>query len=239
MKNALKLLGIAAFVAVIGFSMIACDNGNGSDNPGDVSNPSGGTEVVGGENGEELEITGAQVFKATENPNGTISYTPYTGNMTLICNGVAVTITGGKLSFSLGVPDNLQTGTIPFYEGIWLYDNVTTSDSTAKGFRLSDFWMGNNRLYKGNYTSSGNNTSGTSTEESVEYVYVDKDVTINGTGKTTDTIDGLLKTENFSFELTKGWNVVYKKEVYSFNQSETKITSTMSLSIPSHLRWIL
>jgi len=33
MKNLLKFLGIIALVAVIGFSMASCDNGNGGDNP--------------------------------------------------------------------------------------------------------------------------------------------------------------------------------------------------------------
>jgi hypothetical protein len=41
MKNTIKLLGIIAFVAVIGFSMIACDDGNGDDGDGGNSSLNG------------------------------------------------------------------------------------------------------------------------------------------------------------------------------------------------------
>jgi len=39
MKNLVKLIGIIAFVAVIGFSMIACDNGSGPSRPDPNPNP--------------------------------------------------------------------------------------------------------------------------------------------------------------------------------------------------------
>jgi len=226
--------------------MIACGDGadNNGNNPGDV-NPSGGTEVRG-ENGE-LEITGAQVFLyVRNNQTGAISYTPYKGNMTLKSSWpdeVTATITGGKLSLSLEVPDNLRAIDNLFrssdYEG-----GITASDPTAKGISLYYFWNGNNHLYKGNDTFSGNRTSGTSTGEDIEYVYMDKDVTISGTGKTTtweDPVYGTGKTitKNFSLALKKGWNVVYKKSVGSGNDTNYTQTSTLSMDIPSHLRWIL
>jgi hypothetical protein len=34
MKNTIKFIGIIAFIAVIGFSMVACDNDNGNGNGG-------------------------------------------------------------------------------------------------------------------------------------------------------------------------------------------------------------
>jgi len=42
MKNFIKLLGIAALVAVIGFSMIACDSGGGGSSNNNNSGGSGG-----------------------------------------------------------------------------------------------------------------------------------------------------------------------------------------------------
>jgi len=44
MKKMYKVLGIIAIVAVIGFSMVACDNGNGTP-PGTGTNPGGSTNT--------------------------------------------------------------------------------------------------------------------------------------------------------------------------------------------------
>lgn len=50
MKNIVKLLGIIALVAVIGFSMTACDN-NGGDN--DSGNSNGGNNQGGQQGGNQ------------------------------------------------------------------------------------------------------------------------------------------------------------------------------------------
>jgi len=235
MKNLVKLIGIAALVAVIGFSIAAC--GDGADSG---SNPSGGSEII---IVDKLEISGAQVFTATVNEQTfAVTYTPYTGDMTLTTDGVNATITGGKLSFSLGIPDNLRPVASLFSD----YRSVTVNDPTAKGFTLNNFSgtvASNYYLDKSYYTVKGNGTAYTSTTEFVTYVYVDKDITFNGTGSTDAfTEDGIAitqKTENCSLVLKAGWNVVYEKIVDSGTTTSYTSTMTKSVSNPSHLRWIL
>jgi len=253
MRNFFKFLGVIALIAVIGFSMVACDNGSGDNGGntggtgGDGTNPSGGTEVVGGDNGDKLEITGAQVYYSIEDQNGTFSYKPYTRDFTLTYNGVTATVTGGKLSFTIDetqITNNLATWTSIqnslYYTGD--YDTVTPSNPTAKYFILASFSgsVENNyySLKKENQAFSGNTRS----FESVMYVYVDNAVTINGTGKTEeitydDGVTNTMKSEDFSLALKKGWNVVCTKEV--FNKTSGTNTTTMSVSNPSHLRWVL
>ena len=57
MKNTIKILGIIALVAVIGFSMIACDDGNGGG---------GGGVNFSVENSSNDAITNIKVFAVTD-----------------------------------------------------------------------------------------------------------------------------------------------------------------------------
>jgi len=232
MKNVFKVLGIIALVAVIGFLVAAC--GDGSDDSG------GGSAFLG----DTLNLSG-QVYKMKYNPNGTTTYTEYKDYLTLSDdNGGSATITGGKLSYSIETPNNLETfDNYYFYD----YDNVTISDTSAKYFSL-DFYIRDDDtgtyydLFKGNIAVNIGNTSGTQTYENVNYWYVDKDVTISGKGKTeTGTEDGYTytyKTNNFSLALKKGWNAVYQKTVFSYTATSSTGTRTVSLKNPS-LKWLL
>ena len=51
MKNRISLLGIIAIVAIIGFSMTACDDGNGSTTGGNTGGNNGGTTYKIGDTG--------------------------------------------------------------------------------------------------------------------------------------------------------------------------------------------
>lgn len=78
MKNALKLFGIIALAAVIGFSMAACDNtdggGNGTNNGGNETNNGGVvTGVTLNKKSIFLTVGGTETLKATISPsNATI-----------------------------------------------------------------------------------------------------------------------------------------------------------------------
>jgi len=244
MKNTIKIIGIIAMVVVIGFSMAACGDGAGTDYSG------GGTEVISSSG--EVTVSDWQVYTMTQNMTNftvTYTYTPYTGDMTLESGFGTATIIGGKLSFTLGTPalDSWTPDRFSYWTAILSerYDTLTASDPSVKGSLLAQDMFSTDRYYlsKGYCTFSGSLTSGTVTFEDVMYLYVDRDVTISGTGKTsTYTEEGkthTTKTENFSLALKAGWNVIYNKTVDSINSTNETATMTRSLANPSHLRWFL
>jgi len=247
MKNFVKWFGIIALVVVVGFSMTACP---AEDNDG------GGNAGIG----TKLELSG-QVYTRTFNPiNFTVTFSKYEGNLMISDNnGGNATITNGELSYTIETPNDLYLDTWnnlqdSFFYG---YDNVTASDSSAKGFVLQ-FYNHDDTYYslsKENTDTKIGNTSGSQTSESVSYVYVDKDVTITGKGKSqTGSMDEdnpnsgtyTSKTNNFSLALKKGWNAVYTKSAVSFSYppgnpsalTSATSTSTISLNNPA-LKWVL
>jgi hypothetical protein len=246
MKSVFKVLGVIALVAVIGFSMTACPTGDNDDG----GNNGGGNAVIGA----KLELSGQVYTMVTNQANYTITYPEYKGNLTLSDNiGGNVTITSGKLSYTIETPSNLVTWDYIQDDYFYNYDNVTVSDQNVKFFSPNFNKYDANTSYslsKRNMSVNIGNTSGTQTFESVMYVYVDKDVTVTGKGKTeTDTEDGRTsthKTNNFSLALKNGWNAIYTKSIYSATYpagnpsaaTSTTGTETISLSNPA-LKWVL
>jgi len=251
MKNFVKWLGIIAIVVVIGFSITACQT---DDNDGGGNN-GGGSAVIGA----KLELSG-QVYTSTFNQtNYSVTFPEYKGNLTIgDNNGGNATITGGKLSYTIETPNNLETLEDLQDHIFYSYDNVTASDSSAKGFILDFYKYDANTSYslsKSNMSVNIGNTSGTATQESVSYVYVDKDVTITGKGETrTGRMDEdnpnsgtwTNKTNDFSLAMKKGWNAVYTKSVSSTTYpagnpsaaTSSTGTETISLNNPA-LKWVL
>jgi len=216
----------------------------------DISD-SGNTEDGGdGFIGAKLELSG-QVYTRTDNWNNNPEYE---GDLTLNDNkGGTATITGGKLSYTIETPDNLQTwDTVENYlfSG---YNNVTVSDTNAKYFILDRFSKNDASasyyLNHINYTFNLGDTSGTITIEQVMYVYVDKDVTISGIGTTHIPEPPWTQTHvsnDFSLALKEGWNALYGKTVASYiypdgdpsNETSSTTNTTISLNNPD-LKWIL
>jgi hypothetical protein len=191
MRNFLKLAGVFALAAAIAFTMTACppedvdDNGGGGGGGGGVG---GGGSGSGGPTflGAKLVFSGEQVYTETYNEtNNTVTYSEYKGNLTLDDNnGGTVTITSGKFSYTIETPSNLETWDIlDFFDS---YNNVTASASSVKYFMFGGFSKydddTNTTYYLGKENRSVNigSISDMFTYEYVMYVYVDKDVTING-----------------------------------------------------------
>lgn len=260
MKNTIKLLGIIALVAIIGFSFTACDDGSGGG--GD----SGGPAFLG----ETLNLSG-QVYltKWNETANGgSLSYQAFNGNVDEFEDyyGGTGKITNGKFSYSTGTPKSSSLETIDIEDEFgWGYDNFTTSRQTVKGTVIWGFYTDDpaySYLIKSNGTETATNNSYSGTYESVIFVYVENDVTLSGKGKTEqwksdddpdfdpdyDTpYTETYTTSNFNFTLKTGWNAVHYKRNYSESvqgswENPTRYTSTgsetMSLKNPS-LRWVL
>ncbi|WP_461256300.1 InlB B-repeat-containing protein [Treponema sp. R80B11-R83G3] len=233
MKNVFRFLGVIALVAVIGFSIVACGDGGGGG--GDNPVTGGGTVYFG----TTLTITNEQVYTMNDQGN-TVTYTPYTGNLTLEpdtsdISGTA-TITNGKLSFSIGTPDELYAWDVFLQSFFSLYSNVTTTDASVKSNMHNGFYDDQYTLNK-EKTTRVNNTSGIL--EHVFYIYVDKDVTVKGTGKTTSIYGINMTTTNVSLALRTGWNAVYQKMTATYSSNSISETQTMSLGNPSGINWVL
>jgi len=251
MKKSIKMFGIVALATAIGLSMAGCPTSTGESTNG---NNGGGNPYLG----PKLELSG-QVYTETGNiENYTITYSPYTGNMTFNDYEFGtVTITGGKLSFEIETPPFLYTMDDYLSSSDSSdYDDVTVNNMGVKWEILNHLYDSDAGydLIKENRALNKGTTSFTHTREWVEYMYVDGDVTISGKGKTV-IIDGVpctTKTNNFSLALKAGWNVVYYKgsltytypdglpsNPYSATPSSATQTLTSSLSNPSSPKWVL
>jgi hypothetical protein len=233
MKNKMKLLGIIAIAALIGFSMAACDDGGGGGG--------GGTTSLG-----DTPVLSGKVYLSGDNRDNP-SYTAYTGGkLNVSAYGLTQkgTIENGQFSFTLGTPgteylwDADDVKEDYFYE----YTNVTVSPSSAKFFIIPSFSIDTTGYYglsRENVTIKGSSTSASGTYEWVWYCYADKDCTISGTGKTTTEDGDTYTTKNFNLALKAGWNTVYSKNQISATQAKFTSTVTISLSNPGSLKWVL
>jgi hypothetical protein len=234
LKRTTSLFGIIALVAVIGFFAAAC--GDGGD--GDKGDPTflGDTLTLSG------QVYTVQRGGTPQKPS--INYQKFTADLPIdnthfiSIYGGSGEIKNGQFSYTLGTPKTLipltsSSAITIFYDDDY-YDGVTLSNSTTKGLILTVFLVSGssdyNTLAKFNISVSGNSV----TMEYVYFVYVDKDLTISGKGKTTDDEDGEFTTKDFKLALKAGWNAIHWKTTGSSEKS----TETISLGNPS-LKWVL
>jgi hypothetical protein len=240
MRKLLKVFGLIAIVAVIGFSITACSDPEEEDKDKD-KNPSGQTSF-----GDTLEFSNEQVYVVDYGDHDyTVNYKPYTGADVTFASvyGAIPKIVNGKFSFSVGAPTSQDLEGIDemFYED---FTDLNISDSTAKFatiyFETSNWDINMSRSnveYKDIKTSGDEVISGSMTRESVDFVYVDKPVKITGKGYTETDEEGTytFKYNDLNLSLAKGWNTVCYKFVYSFSST----TETISVSNPSSVKWVL
>jgi len=244
--NAGFALRIITLAALLGFTMAACPNYNG-----DTGNPDGRSAFFG----DGLVISGEQVYKADfDFETCTLTYAPYTGpDLTLpggtIIGGIinpCAEIKNGKLSVTLETPGYLYKWDDLRHFIINYHSDIIVSDDTVKGnifmwFSYYDAATDTHYdlLPKTDKEIEIDSASGMLTTEYLLYIYVDKDITVSGTGKTTTYYDNdypyTVKDDDFALALKAGWNAVLTKYV-NFNMAEIK---TLSPSDSSRLRWVL
>lgn len=163
-------------------------------------------------------------------------------------------VTNGRLNFTIGIPEHLISITQHFCPTGWAsgYDDFDISNQIAQVATLA-FGLNNKfsvltrvRNVYLERTDSGN----TFVQEKVEYLYVDRDVTISGTGKelahlNTPSFTETHTTKSFVLNLKKGWNTILsKQERISVRDTEEDkwiytINRTVALSEPTSVRWII
>ena len=254
MKNRFFIVGILVIVLVFGMAVIGCDDGNGGDN-------GGGSGFMG----TTLNLNG-QVWTRDWDENDNPTYERFTGSRTInpatyhICGddecidiiiGGSGSIINGQLSFSIGTPSELISVQEVFGMNAKSFNNFNISPSSARAVELDILYIsGGEELDK--------RISDSNTSEDVFYYYVDRDVTITGSGKKTthecDCIEyngycdceeweeqchcgGTYITRNLNLNLKTGWNVVTVK--HEWNERNNTSTMTVSTGDSSRARWIL
>ena len=243
-KGKFKIFGIIAIAAVIVFSTAAC--GDAGVDTGGGGGGSGG--VTSAPLGETLTLSGPVWINVTYNhENHTWEYEPFDGNATIAgqhrvgndvfeeINGTGA-ITEGELSFTIGVPAPM------FNMSEWFIDqniDVTTSNDNTMGVYLSLAPTPGDYLDKMNQEI----TASSEVTQYVDYVYVDRDLTIIGAyDYFTHTENGETGTEitnAFNINLIEGWNAIYIVHKAEWTDTSETNTFTMYAANPGHLRWEL
>jgi hypothetical protein len=169
-------------------------------------------------------------------------------------------VSGGNLSYSIGIP----TGQYPLnFVSLFKKKDYGFFDSgEAEGVVLNLQFNYDNfsSLHRGETTIVDSNGVISITEESVIYIYVDKDVSVSGVGMPGGSAGkpGIIngkpytkteKVEHLSLKLKAGWNTVYERSESSIRRNmgmgnileSYDITETykMSLENPSDLKWCI
>jgi len=256
------------------------ENGDNNNNNNNSNNNNDNNDNSSNNENNTLTISGEQVYLLDWDEDTYVTtYTPFTGNRTVYSyytdwtvntyprvyynNGGGGSITNGKLSFSIGKPIYLEDIDKLLDRNIrYAWTDVRASDTSVK---CSELYLSTNanNYYDGslgkvdyNGSVSGNNCTGN--EREVGFIYVDKDVTITGKGRTepynyTDPDTGYTenwteKTNDINLSLKAGWNTVYSREESSGTfigtwPDYTNITGTETVSItlenPASTKWVL
>ena len=240
-----KLIKFAE-IATLGFALaftFSCSSGGGGgcDDDGTCGNgpggsPSGGGGIgPGGSLGNNLTLSGQVYIQEINYNTMNYKYTPYTGPNKTFTSEVGGTgsITGGKMSFSTGVPsdDILEPFKLNNDDEFDAYSDARVVPNDTRGADL-DF---EGISLEKTYINIIDIETYSMTSEMVYYTYVDKDCTITATGGT-QTIEGKRVTiPNLNLNLKKGWNAVNMKIDY------TATTGTVAISTGdlASAKWVL
>ena len=246
MKNTLKILGIIILTAAVMLSMTTCDEDDESAAfLGKTLKLSGPVWTMGyGEAGITWEkFTGTTTVSA-------YSYDSDTDKD--ISLGGSGKITSGQLTFEIGTPTNLELNSFGEFTENMMWTNVKISDNKVKTASFSLVTGDNANLVRSMYSYSGQKM----VIEYVNYIYVDRDVTITGKGRTYtttctcdedgeichcdeygDTCDcgGMnITSSNLNLNLKAGWNAITMNMTESASGEEVSITEGVGAT-----RWIL
>ena len=247
MKKVSKILGFIALVAIMVFTFAACEeDGGGDHNPNPGGNNSGGGGSGSGDSGTTmgatLSITNEQIwhFNGESNTlyNGSpaiISAIGIDENNRQVSIGGSGNITNGRLTFSIGTPSVLKSiasETIFTYGNYGLSNiNIQINPSEAQSMSL-DFIStnadsGHGVLGKVRYPSM---TNAIISMETVNYIYVDRDVTISSPG---GAFDENVSYAAFNMTLRQGWNAI----TMNITGTQQSGNTTFSLGDSSSANW--
>jgi hypothetical protein len=263
MKKITKCFDVSKFliitlIVLFAFSTTSCPDGggngvggNGNKTDNTNNNPSGTSPFLG----DALSFSGQVYLEKWDKDELFVRYSNFNGNPAIAdYYGGNGKITNGNLSYSIGIPTDLRTLYLEYMFDVD-YDDFNYSRD-VRGVNLFclpiDSWDYSN-LYRDNTTTIERNNYYSYTYELVEYLYVDNDVTINGTGwklgPETEIEDGIrityiLTLGDLNLALKAGWNAVYYKETETITitgsaSANITLTYDISLNNPSNLKWTI
>ena len=144
--------------------------------------------------------------------------------------GGSGSVTTGQLSFTIGTPSVLSSSNFDGYEEI--YTNFKVSNTNIRGAIIREFKTSDGFIARGNGIMTH------SLREFLNFIYVDRDVSITGTGKTMKLPGNAYTTifQNINLNLKTGWNAVYYKDDY--DEDTNTNTEAYIPGDQSHFRWI-
>jgi hypothetical protein len=204
----MKKFSILLTALVILLAFAACDMGTSGGGSGEAVYTSSG--VRGAAN---LSLSGKACVQY-----GSPAFTnifPYTKDITFTGRdniGGSGVITNGNMTFNVSEPGGLSNFNNWMFGG---YDDLAASPDDVQWTRLN-FNILNSSIFFSKYkgTSAGTGNSQIWINEYVDYLYVDRDCTITGKGKTEQGNYNLTTTSGLNLSLKKGWNSVYRKETF-------------------------
>jgi hypothetical protein len=222
---------IAAGCGFVLLLLAACENPAGSDMP------SGSNTGKGRISGEQLYLSGGVRYTGS----GTVELWAETNGGGAERKTIG-TVSEGTMAFTL--PD-LDGGNYRWHTVLNTPSQsvtVTPAEAQSVSSALVFIESGSNNDYsllrRGNETYDG----ATYTGYEMGYVYVDRNVSLNGSEVETDDSQGssYIITETYSkVSLKKGWNAVYIHTSSTSGASGGAITHTVSASSKSGLKWII
>jgi len=192
--------------------------------------------------GETLSFIG-QVYGGESNKNDPTK--PYNHDAEVYTEGETGgkgAITKGKLNFTIGTPAKLQ----PLFanegeEMNNMYSNLKLNPGGANSAPLN-LWAisqeSNNNYVLRKKNTTTNTILQTTITENVEYLYVDRDVTITAKGKEFTDKDISVITSDLNLKLRKGWNAIYRIDTTTIILGKSLSTINISLGNPE-LKWVL
>jgi hypothetical protein len=161
----------------------------------------------------------------------TAVYTPIQSTLSINDGGLGGngSVTDGQLSFTIGTPTTLKPLIQLGYEEI-----PTDAQYATLDLRITDN-SEYNWFQKMNLVYILMVQTPTTTLESMSYIYVDRDVTITGTGTTSKPGTRTFVTSDINMSLKKGWNAMYRKDVATTGTQNV----SSSAANPSHLKWVV
>ena len=252
-KNRFRLFGIIAAVALIWFSLAACDTGStggsgggggggtgsGTPPPPPTANPNDGPAFLG----SQLLLQG-RVYQGSWGSDYNFITTPFNGSLTdlsagfwhngdVISLGGSGAVSNGQLNFSLGVPATMPMSVGQFFGtnetfntpfGSFTFSNASVGIAPVDRLRVSTY--GAQILFE---------TPGL--DQMSFFVYVASDVTISGTGRTFTNNNISWTGTTFTLNLQQGWNAF--RLVSELNANGTAARVSVLPGSPAGAVWVL
>jgi len=225
MKNTLKMFGIIAIVAVIGFWSVSCgDDDGGGGNTISGNNITSGAEVVYDSSIKNITEAKNVIDYCFSLYSSDVGVEPLSK---FLDGSPSVTVNNNKVTINLGIPKSAYLDTIIDLWGGEI-EGVTLNPINANVFQPWGFYSSDGKYFL--YCQIDDNND-------VQLVYVDRNVTIKGSF--TETESDYSYTYIYNVSLKKGWNYIIMSRSYNETTNTEKMTATSSTTQPSGLKWIV